>query len=166
MRKWRKRGVADCRDRSAHPRHPPWKAGGQGRAIVCGLCRATNIALGDLTFVIRHIPPRLNRDSVLGIPKAQDLSGRSKPDAPTNGMAERVNGRVASEAPDIDAQSHRALEGKTPNQAVADHLKAKPGVANPASHGRAAACDTTKARLVADAVKDVSQPGAGVIAAT
>ena len=28
VRKWRKRGVADCLDRSARPHHLPWKANG------------------------------------------------------------------------------------------------------------------------------------------
>jgi len=50
------------------------------------------------------------------------------------------------------------LEGRTPNQLVAEHLKAKPELANPAPHGRAGPCDITKARLIADAAKEVSQP--------
>ena len=41
---------------------------------------------------------------------------------------------------------------------VAEHLKAKPDLANPAPHGRAGPCDLTKARPTADDAKEVSQP--------
>ena len=41
IRKWRKRGVADCRDRSSRPHKLPWKASEEERAIVCALRRAT-----------------------------------------------------------------------------------------------------------------------------
>ena len=92
-------------------------------------------------------------------------------------MVERFNGRVGSEGLGINIHSHRALEqqprgfnqaynarrprvldGKTPNQVVAEHLEAKPKLANPAPHGRAGPCDATKARLIADRAKEVSQP--------
>ncbi len=92
-------------------------------------------------------------------------------------MVERFNGRVSSEALGINICSHRALEqllrgfntaynarrqrvldGRTPNQAVAERLKAKSELANPAPHGRAGPCDATKARLIADAAKEASQP--------
>ncbi len=95
----------------------------------------------------------------------------------TNGMVERFNGRISSEVLGINIYSHRALEqllrgfntaynarrqrvldGRTPNQLVAEHPKAKPELANPASRGRAGPCDITKARLIADAAKEVSQP--------
>ncbi len=290
VRKWRKRGAADCLDRSARPHHLPWKATEEERAIVCALRRATNFALDDLTFVVCHFLPHLNRDSIWRILKAEGLNRRAKPvsERPakgqgtfreydlgfvhidikhlpklqtsdgerrkrylfvaidrcsrsvhlavkddeteksaitflreaavafpfqlthvltdngscftpafakacvtlgaqyrhtkprtpqTNGMVERFNGRIASEVLDINVYSHRALEqllrgfntaynarrqrvleGRTPNQIVADHLKAKPNLANPAPHGRAASCDATKARLIAEAAKEVSQP--------
>ena len=64
VRKWRKRGVADCLDRSAGPHHRPWKATEEERAIVCTLRRNTNFALDDLTFVVCHFLPHLNRDSI------------------------------------------------------------------------------------------------------
>lgn len=102
----------------------------------------------------------------------------TKPRTPQmNGMIERFNGRIGSEVLGITIYSHRALEqllrgfnqaynarrqrvldGKTPNQVVAQHLTAKPKLANPASHGRAGPCDATKARLVANRAKEVSQP--------
>ena len=41
VRKWRKRGAADCRDRSSRPRKLPWKASEEERAVVCALRRAT-----------------------------------------------------------------------------------------------------------------------------
>jgi len=57
-----------------------------------------------------------------------------------------------------NGRSQRVLDGKTLNQVVAERLKAQPRRANPAPHGRASPCDTTKARLIAEAAKDVSQP--------
>ena len=92
-------------------------------------------------------------------------------------MVERFNGRVGSEVRGINIYSHRALEqllrgfnqaynarrqrvldGKTPDQVVAGHLHAKPKLANPAPQGRAGPCDATKARLIVERVKEVSQP--------
>jgi transposase len=52
IRKWRKRGAADCLDHSARPHRLPWKATEEERAFVCTLRRVTNFALDDLTFVI------------------------------------------------------------------------------------------------------------------
>ena len=99
----------------------------------------------------------------------------TKPRTPrTNGMVERFNGRIASEVLDINVYFHRALEqllrglntaynarrqrvlnGRMPNQVTAEHLTAKPELANPAPHGRARPCDATKARLIADAANGV-----------
>src|SRR3954451_10678096 len=67
VRKWRKRGAADCLDRSARPRKLPWKASEEERAIVCELRRATGFPLDDLTFVVRHFLPHLDRDNVYRI---------------------------------------------------------------------------------------------------
>ena len=52
----------------------------------------------------------------------------------------------------------RVLDGKTPNQVVAEQLTAKPSRANPAPKGQASPCGVTKARLIAEAAKAVSQP--------
>jgi transposase len=79
VRKWRKRGAADCLDRSARPHQLPWKATQEERAIVCILRRATNFPLDDLTFVVSHFLPHLNRDSVWRILKAEGLNCRAKP---------------------------------------------------------------------------------------
>ena len=57
----------------------PWKATEEERAIVCTLRRATNFALDDLTFVITHFLPHLNRDSIWRILKAEGLNRRPKP---------------------------------------------------------------------------------------
>src|ERR1700759_676319 len=76
IRKWRKRGVADCQDHSARPHQLPWKATKEERAIVCTLRRVTNFALDDLTFVITHFLPHLNRDSIWRILKAEGLNRR------------------------------------------------------------------------------------------
>ncbi len=40
VRKWRKRGPEDCRDRPSRPRKLPWKATEEERAVVCALRRA------------------------------------------------------------------------------------------------------------------------------
>src|ERR687885_2701461 len=78
IRKWRQRGPQDCRDRSARPHTLPWKATEEERAVVCALRRASNFPLDDLTFVVTHFLPHLNRDSVYRILKAEGL-GRLPP---------------------------------------------------------------------------------------
>jgi transposase InsO family protein len=74
VRKWRKRGAGDCQDRSARPHTLPWKASEEERAIVCALRRATGFPLDDLTFVVSHFLPHLNRDTVYRILKAAGLN--------------------------------------------------------------------------------------------
>jgi transposase InsO family protein len=74
IRKWRKRGPADCQDRSARPHKLPWKASEEERAIVCALRRSTGFPLDDLTFVVTHFLPHLNRDAVYRILKAEGLN--------------------------------------------------------------------------------------------
>ena len=78
VRKWRKRGVADCQDRSSRPHRLPWKATEEERAIICALRRTTGFPLDDLTFVVSHFLPHLNRDAVYRILKAEGL-GRLPP---------------------------------------------------------------------------------------
>src|SRR4051812_36193008 len=73
IRKWRKRGPGDCHDHSSRPHKLPWKATEEGRAIVCALRRATGFPLDDLTFVVTHFLPHLNRDAVYRILKAEGL---------------------------------------------------------------------------------------------
>src|SRR3954467_8453464 len=290
IRKWRKRGVNDCLDHSARPHQLSWKATEEERAIVCALRRSTNFALDDLTFVVTHFLPHLNRDSIWRILKAEGLNRRPTPVSPkpvkgkgtfqeydlgfihidikhlpklktangerrkrylyvaidrcsrsvhlavkddeteqsaiaflreaaaafpfrlthvltdngscftpafakacvelggeyrhtkpyspqTNGMVERFNGRVGGEVLGITVWSHRQLEqllrgfnaayngrrqrvldGKTPDQVVAERLKARRKLANPKPQGQAGPEDITKARLIAEAAKEVSQP--------
>ena len=74
IRKWRKRGPDACQDRSARPHKLPWKASEEERAIVCALCRSTGFPLDDLTFVVTHFLPHLNRDAVYRILKAEGLN--------------------------------------------------------------------------------------------
>ena len=90
IRKWRKRGPEDCLDHSARPRTLPWKATDEERAVVCALRQSTNFALDDLTFVVSHFLPRLNRDSVWRILRAEGLSRRPPPasDRPKRGRGE------------------------------------------------------------------------------
>jgi hypothetical protein len=51
------------------------------------------------------------------------------------------------------------LKGKTPDLVVAERLTAKPALAKDKPSGRAGPCDITKARLIAERAKEVSQPG-------
>src|SRR5215207_5508377 len=290
IRKWRKRGATDCLDRSARPHRLPWKATEEERAIVCTLRRVTNFALDELTFVITHFLPHLNRDSIWRILKAEGLNRRPKPSSTqpakgqgtfkdydlgfihidikhlpklqtasgerrkrylyvaidrrsrsvhlavkddetersaiaflreaaaafpfrlthvltdngscftpafarvchelgaeyrhtkpysphTNGMVERFNGRIGGEVLGITIWSHqqlerllrgfnaaynarrqRVLDGKTPDQVVAERLKARRKLANPKPHGRAGPAEIAAARRITDAAKDVSPP--------
>jgi transposase len=87
VRKWRKRGVADCRDRSSRPRKLPWKASEEERAVVCELRRATGFPLDDLTFIVTHFLPHLDRDNVYRILRAAGLSRRPAPAAPERAAA-------------------------------------------------------------------------------
>ena len=92
-------------------------------------------------------------------------------------MVERFNGRISSEVLAITIYSHkqleqllrgfnaaynarrqRVLEAKTPDQVVAERLTAKPALAKHKPAGRAGPCDITKARLIAENAKEVSQP--------
>jgi transposase InsO family protein len=73
VRKWRKRGPDNCQDRSARPYKLPWQATAEERAIVCALRRATGFPLDDLTFVVTHFLPHLNRDSIYRILRAEGL---------------------------------------------------------------------------------------------
>jgi transposase InsO family protein len=79
VRKWRKRGPEDCRDRPSRPHRLPWKASEEERAVVCALRRATGVPLDDLTFVVRHFLPHLDRDNVYRILRAAGLSRRPAP---------------------------------------------------------------------------------------
>ena len=67
VRKWRERGPAECKDRSSRPHKLPWKASEEERAVVCALRRATGFPLDELTFVVRHFLPHLDRDNVYRI---------------------------------------------------------------------------------------------------
>jgi len=78
IRKWRKRGAHDCQDHSSRPHKLPWKATDEERAIVCALRRSTGFPLDDLTFIVTHFLPHLNRDAVYRILKAEGL-GRLPP---------------------------------------------------------------------------------------
>ena len=90
IRKWRKRGPDDCLDDSARPHQLSWKATEEERAVVCALRQSTNFALDDLTFVVSHFLPHLNRHSVWRILRAEGLSRRPPPtsDRPKRGRGE------------------------------------------------------------------------------
>jgi transposase InsO family protein len=95
----------------------------------------------------------------------------------TTGRVERFNGRIGSEVLGITIWSHAPLEqllrgfnaaynarrqrvlgGKTPDQVVAERLKARRKRANAKPHGRAGPADVANARLIAEAAREVSQP--------
>ena len=102
----------------------------------------------------------------------------TKPYSPqTNGMVERLNGRVGSEVLGITICSHqqlerllrgfnaaynarrqRVLDGRTPDQVVAERLNAKRKLASVKPRGRAGPDDIIKARLLVEVAKEVSQP--------
>ena len=102
----------------------------------------------------------------------------TKPYTPqTNGMVERFNGRVSSEVLGItiyfhrdleqllrgfnaayNARRQRVLDGKTPNQVVAQRLKARRQLARAKPQGQAGVDDIAKACLIAQTAKEVSQP--------
>jgi hypothetical protein len=46
------------------------------RAIICAVRKATGFPLDDLTFVLRHFLPYLNRDSNYRVLKAEGLNRR------------------------------------------------------------------------------------------
>ena len=92
-------------------------------------------------------------------------------------MAERFNGRIESEVLGITIQSHRDLEqllrgfnaaynarrqrvlqGRTPNQAVAERLAARRKLRASKPCGQAGPRDIAKARIIVENAKDVSQP--------
>jgi transposase InsO family protein/transposase-like protein len=86
VRKWRKRGLGECQDRSSRPHRLPWKASEEERAVVCELRRATGFPLDELTFVVAHFLPHLDRDNVYRILKAAGLSRRPAPATPERRM--------------------------------------------------------------------------------
>jgi transposase InsO family protein len=87
VRKWRQRGPAECRDRPSRPHKLPWKASEEERAVVRELRRATGFPLDDLTFVVRHFLPHLDRDNIYRILRAAGLSRRPAPAAPERAAA-------------------------------------------------------------------------------
>ena len=97
VREWRKRGAAECQDRSSRPRKLPWKASEEERAVVCALRRATGFPLDDLAFVVRHFLPHLGRDDVYRILRAEGLNrrpARATPEKPAGKFKEYELGFV------------------------------------------------------------------------
>ena len=74
VRKWRRRGPADCADHSSRPQRLRWRATPDEQRIVCLLRRETRFPLDDLTAAVRHFLPHLTRDSVYRILKAHRLA--------------------------------------------------------------------------------------------
>lgn len=57
-----------------------------------------------------------------------------------------------------NARRQRVLEGKTPDQVVRERLKARRPLARSKPQGRAGPDHIAKARLIAEAAKEVSRP--------
>jgi transposase InsO family protein len=76
VRKWRRRGEQAIQDRSSRPNRLAWRMTEEERAIICAVRRATGFALDDLTFVLRHFLPHLNRDNIYRVLKAEGLNRR------------------------------------------------------------------------------------------
>lgn len=76
VRKWRKRGAQACQDRSSRPKRLPWRVTEEERAIICAVRQATGFPLDDLTFVLRHFLPHLNRDNIYRVLRAEGLNRR------------------------------------------------------------------------------------------
>jgi transposase InsO family protein len=81
VRKWRRRGERAVQDCSSRPKRLAWCMTEEERAIICAVRRLTGFALDDLTFVLRHFLPHLNRDSIYRVLKAEGLNRR--PPKPT-----------------------------------------------------------------------------------
>src|SRR5689334_9154541 len=180
VRKWRKRGAADCLDRSSRPRKLPWKASEEERAVVCALRRATGFPLDDLTFVVAHFLPHLNRDAVYRILKAEGLNRRpapAKPEAPASKFKEYelgfVHGRVQREVLGITVASHRDLErllagfnqaynvrrqrvlgGRSPDEVVKERLRQDRDLGNASYRPPFDPCALPRAVLVIERAKD------------
>ncbi len=57
-----------------------------------------------------------------------------------------------------NARRQRVLDGKTPDQVVAERLEARRKLGDPKPHGRAGPAEIARARLIAEAAKDVAPP--------
>jgi transposase InsO family protein len=76
VRKWRKRGEQACQDRSSRPKRLPWRVTEEERAIICAVRRSTGFPLDDLTFVLQHFLPHVNRDNIYRVLRAEGLNRR------------------------------------------------------------------------------------------
>jgi hypothetical protein len=118
VRKWRKRGPEGCRDRSSRPHRLPWKASEEERAVVCALRRATGFPLDDLTFVVAHFLPHLDRDNVYRILRAAGLSRRPAPAAPERTAAKFREYELGFVHLDVKHLPKLRTEGRRAAQAV------------------------------------------------
>jgi hypothetical protein len=70
--------LVDCLDLPTRPHGLRWKSKDEERATVCTRRRATRFAFEDLTFVVCHFLPHLNRDTVRRIGRAAGLNHRPR----------------------------------------------------------------------------------------
>ena len=70
------RNGKDCHHRSSQPKCLPWRVAEEERATICAVRGATGFPLDELTFVLRHFLPHLNRDNIYRVLKAEGLNRR------------------------------------------------------------------------------------------
>ena len=76
----------------------------------------------------------------------------ASPSGPTKQLERLLRGFNAA----YNARRQRVLDGRTPHQVVAERLKARRKLARAKPEGRAGPEDIAKARLIAEAAKEVS----------
>lgn len=126
---------------------------------------------------VPHVPDGL---TIAAIHQDQQKHRGTRGIMPDNGKVERFNGRAGSEVLGITIWSHaqleqllrgfnaaynarhqRVLDGNKPDQVVKERLRARRKLARAKSNqpeGRAGPDDVARARLIAEAAKEVSQP--------
>jgi transposase-like protein len=124
VRKWRRRGPAECRDRSSRPHKLPWKASEEERAVVCELRRATGFPLDELTFVVRHFLPHLGRDNVCRILKAAGLGRLPEHDRLWRKMVKIARRLGARADPEIPPRKPKGMHRRTYERLLAAWMEA------------------------------------------
>ncbi len=165
-------------DRRSRPVHLAVKNDETERSAIAFLREAAAAFPFRLTHVLTDNGSRFTPAFARACAELGAQYRHTRPYSPhTNGMVERFNGRVGSEVLGItipfhqdlerllrgfnaayNARRQRVLDGKTPDQVVAERLKARRKLANPKPHGRAGPAEIAAARRIAEAAKDVSPP--------
>ena len=106
IRKWRKRGPAGLPGPLSPAAHAALEGHARRSAPLSARCAgSTNFALDDLTFVVTHFLPHLNRDSVWRILKAEGLNRRPKPASTQPAKGKGTPSRTTTSASCISTSS-------------------------------------------------------------